>query len=110
MMAEIRLLRVDDIPFAVEQTTREGWDGSEQFFRRCLDHDPAGCFVAAIAGRLVGMVTTTCYEQTAWIGNLIVEPDHRYRGVGTSLMNHAMSHLRNRGIQTIRLKRWCAVT
>jgi hypothetical protein len=50
------------------------------------------------------MVTTTCYERSAWIGNLIVEPEHRYGGLGTLLMNHAMSYLCERGIKTIRLE------
>jgi GNAT superfamily N-acetyltransferase len=69
-----------------------------------LAHDAAGDFVAEIAGRPVGLVTTTCYARTAWIGNLIVVPEHRRQGIGRTLMKRALAHLASRGVGTIRLE------
>ena len=54
--------------------------------------------------RLLGTVTTTTYgPELAWIGMMLVHPDHRRRGIGTQLMRAALDHLRGRGIQCIRL-------
>ena len=42
-----------------------------------LAHDPNGCFVLDDSGERIGLATTTCHTRTAWIGNVIVVPDHR---------------------------------
>jgi GNAT superfamily N-acetyltransferase len=94
----------DDIEFALAQTEREGWDTTADVFEVCLALDPEGCFVAEAAGGPVGMVTTTRHNRTAWIGNLIVTPEHRRQGIGERLMRLAVEHLAGRGVQTIRLE------
>jgi hypothetical protein len=50
------------------------------------------------------MVTTTRYRATGWIGNLIVVPERRGRGIGSLLMEHAMAHLRSLRAATLRLE------
>jgi ribosomal protein S18 acetylase RimI-like enzyme len=100
----IRPFRHEDIPFAVTQTEREGWDSTPVSFEVCLKHDPEGCFIAEADGEPAGMVTTTRYARTAWIGHLIVAPEHRMRGVGRALMERAMALLADRGVATIRLE------
>lgn len=104
METSIRMFRRDDIQFALAQTQREGWDPTAELFETCLAHDPEGCFIAEAGGQPVGLVTTTCYARSAWVGNLIVLPEHRRQGIGQQLMTHAMSHLSERGVQTIRLE------
>jgi ribosomal protein S18 acetylase RimI-like enzyme len=104
MPAAIRTFSQRDIKFALGQTSREGWDNTSAFFEVCLKHDPHGCFIAEIDGQRVGMVTTTRFRQTGWIGNLIVPPEYRQKGIGTELMNHAMEHLTRLGIRTLRLE------
>jgi GNAT superfamily N-acetyltransferase len=100
----IRHLEPDDVDFALRQKAREGWAVSRDQFGVYLEHDPDGCFVAADSDRPVGMVTTTCFGPSGWIGNLIVEPDFRRRGVGRALMEHGLEHLQSRGTATIRLE------
>jgi ribosomal protein S18 acetylase RimI-like enzyme len=104
METSIRTFNKNDIGFALAQAAREGWDPTGELFEICLAHDPDGCFIAEADGWCVGMVTTTRYRHTAWIGNLIVPPEYRRRGIGTRLMKHAMVHLSSRGIATIRLE------
>jgi predicted N-acetyltransferase YhbS len=99
----IRRFEHDDLAFALKQTSREGWAASRDQFKLYLEHDPEGCFVAMVGDRPVGMVTTTCFGPSGWIGNLIVEPDCRSRGIGRALMEHGLEHLRGRGTTTIRL-------
>jgi len=104
MQPVIRLFMQHDIDFALVQTSREGWDTPRELFEVALQHDPQGCFIAEIDARRVGMVTTTRFRQTGWIGNLIVPPEHRQTGIGTKLMGRAMGHLERQGIQTLRLE------
>jgi ribosomal protein S18 acetylase RimI-like enzyme len=93
-----------DLDFALEQKKREGWAVSRDQFELYLKHDPNGCFVAVDGDRPVGMVTTTCFGPSGWIGNLIVEPDRRSRGIGRALMEHGLDHLRGLGTSTVRLE------
>jgi len=104
MKVSIRPLQQDDVAFALAQTKREGWDSTAELFELCLAHDPDGSFIAEAGGQSVGMVTTFCYRQTAWIGNLIVLPQYRRCGIGTHLMTHAVAHLAGRRVRTIRLE------
>ncbi|MGB2984381.1 MAG: GNAT family N-acetyltransferase [Phycisphaerae bacterium] len=104
MRVAIRSFTEDDIAFALVQTSREGWDATSELFELLLAHDPHACFIAEHEGQRVGMVTTTTYRNTAWIGNLIVPPQYRGCGVGSRIMTHAMKHLSQQGIRTIRLE------
>ena len=92
-----------DLGFAAELTAGEGWASGRRDFELYLEHDPDGCFTAREGGRPVGMVTTTRYPASAWIGNLIVVPEHRSRGVGRALMEHGLRHLEAAGVRTVRL-------
>jgi ribosomal protein S18 acetylase RimI-like enzyme len=100
----IRLLHKGDTGFALEQTAREGWDSTAATFTVHISHDPEGCFIAEFDGERAGLVTTTRYRHTGWIGNLIVTPERRGSGIGSRLMEHAIRHLDSAGVGTIRLE------
>lgn len=100
----IRLLQEEDIDFALSQTGRESWDTTRDVFEVHLAHDPEGCFLASVGGEAAGMATTARYRRTGWVGELIVSPEFRRRGVGTSLMKRALECLERSGIRTIRLE------
>jgi ribosomal protein S18 acetylase RimI-like enzyme len=100
----IRPLRPADVGFCVAQTGREGWTSTVDDFAVHLAHDPEGCFVATVGGDLAGMVTTTHYRETGWIGNLIVPPEHRGRRLGSALMERAIACIESRGTKTFRLE------
>jgi ribosomal protein S18 acetylase RimI-like enzyme len=104
METSIRAFAKADIEFALAQTGREGWDATAEFFETCLAHDPEGGFIAEADGRRIGMVTTTSYARSAWIGNLIVIPECRGQGLGRRLAAYTMTHLSSQGTQTIRLE------
>lgn len=105
-MAEIAIRNfvAADIPFALAQTAREGWDSTDDLFRMTLNLEPDGAFVAEADGRPVGMITTVRHDRTAWIGNLIVVPEYRSRGIGARLMERAMAFQSGRGVRTLRLE------
>ncbi|HUK12593.1 MAG TPA: GNAT family N-acetyltransferase [Thermoanaerobaculaceae bacterium] len=100
----IRSLEGGDIAYCVGETAREGWSSTPDDFAVHLAHDPQGCFAAVVGGAPVGMITTTAYRATGWIGNLIVAPGQRGKGIGTALMRRAIDVLEARGLRTLRLE------
>lgn len=103
MSTTVEEMCVGDLDAAAELTAREGWASGRSDFEMYLAHDPDGCFVARSGDECVGMVTSTRYAESGWVGNLIVVPEHRGRGIGRRLMRHALQHLEEVGIDTVRL-------
>jgi len=100
----IRLMTPDDLAFANSLREAVRWNQTRQDWHRLLTHDPKGCFVAEWEGVPAGTATTTCYgKELAWIGMVLVHPDYRRRGLGRALMEHCLSHLRENGIQCVKL-------
>ena len=63
-----------------------GWNQTEADWRRLIKLEPNGCFAAIENDRLVGTTTTTTYgDELAWIGMVLVDPQHRRRGIATQV-------------------------
>jgi len=101
-MPEIRLLFESDIPAAMRLKEAAGWNQTEADWRRLLSLAPNGCFAAVSNGRLVGTTTTTVYDELAWIGMVLVDPQHRRQGIAAQLMNVALDYLKDK-VETIKL-------
>ena len=99
---EIRLLFEADIPAAMRLKEAAGWNQTEVDWRRLLSLQPNGCFGAVRDGRLVGTTTTTIYDELAWIGMVLVDPQHRRQGIAAKLMNVALNYLSGK-VATIKL-------
>ena len=68
---------------------------------------PDGVFVATDArGHVVGYVTTrlSATSRIGWIPNLAVDPAHQGKGVGRSLLLHALDHFRRSGMQVAKIE------
>jgi len=52
----------------------------------------------------VGHVFSICYGKIGWIGLLIVNPECRGQGVGSVLMETAVSYLQSAGAETVKLE------
>jgi len=97
-------MRMTDIPYAVDLSSREQWDTPSSDFMRILRIDPSGSFVAFEGNSRVGIATTISFSRKlAWIGNVIVDKKHRGKRIGQGLMNHAINHLTKRQIRHIGL-------
>ncbi len=93
-----------DLPAADRLRELAGWNQTLEDWRLLLTLEPGGCFVAVCGGEVIGTVTTTTYGQRlAWIGMMLVHPDHRRVGVGTLLMRRALDYLQTSGVHCIRL-------
>ena len=83
----LRLMTRADIPFGMRLEGAAGWNPTADARGAFLRLRPGGAFVAEIAGRPVGTVTTVDYEGGfGWVGMVLVEPEVRRRGVGTRLL------------------------
>src|SRR5689334_3850434 len=97
---DIRLMTEADVPRADELRRIVGWNQRPGDWRRILTLEPRGCFVATAGGELIGTVTTTAYGTTlAWIGMMLVHPEHRRKGLATQLMNRALEYLKGRCVK-----------
>ncbi len=96
-------MRQEDAAAACALTATEDWGFDESDFRRILDLWPGGSFVSEHDGEIVGMVTTSSYEITGWIGNVLVDASHRSSGMGSALVERALSHLDEKGMRSILL-------
>ncbi len=97
----VRPMEAGDVPYAVDLSRSEGWDFSTGDFHRLLRL--GGGRVVLVDGERAGFLTSTVYGPVAWVGNVIVDPDHRNRGLGTTLMEATLDHLSSRGVETVRL-------
>lgn len=102
-MIHIRPMTVADLPLGMRLKAANSWNQTESDWRRYLDLQPDGCFVAALDGKPVGTLTTCIFGPVAWIAMVLVDAEHRGKGVGKALMRHALDFLERQGVVTVRL-------
>ena len=95
----IREMRKEELAFAAECTAAEGWVSEnhttlEGFYL----NDPKSCLLAEENGRPMGICVATFYGKSGFIGELIVRPEARGRGLGAELLNHGVRVLKERGV------------
>lgn len=100
----LRVMTKLDVPAGLRLNTLAGWNQTAADWHRFLDTSSDGCFVAEIDGRVVGTATTISYQNRfAWIGMVLVDSDHRNRGIGTQLLNRTMEYLDHSKEPTMKL-------
>src|SRR5437764_6600293 len=99
-MLHIRVMSAADIPFGMRLKQQAGWNQLEADWRRYLDLQPDGCFVAELDGQPVGTAATSLFGSVAWIALVLVDNAVRGRGIGTALMERALAFLDQRGVRT----------
>lgn len=100
----LRTMTIADIAAGLGLSKLAGWNQTAADWERFLRASPDGCFVAELEGEVCGTVTTISYENRfAWIGMVLVDPQHRSKGVGTKLLEAAIKHLDDRKLPTIKL-------
>jgi GNAT superfamily N-acetyltransferase len=99
----IRLMTVDDIPLGMRLKSQAGWNQIEADWRRFLDLEPDGCFVATLNGVPSATLTTCTFGPVAWIAMVLVDEPLRGRGLAKALLAHALAFLERRGVRAIRL-------
>jgi GNAT superfamily N-acetyltransferase len=103
MAISIRTMTDRDVQLGMTLASRAGWNQTAADWFRLLAMEPAGCFVAEWEGRPAGTAVTTVLGAVGWIAMVLVDEAVRGRGIGTRLVEHALTHLRRRSIPTVRL-------
>lgn len=103
MTVRIRTMTTDDLALGLRLSRQAGWNQTEADWMRLMYFEPEGCFVAELDGSAVGTTTTCVLGHVAWIAMVLVDENHRRRGIGTHLLRHALDHLDSRQMLTIRL-------
>lgn len=93
-----------DFRSIVRLTNGEHWGFGTRDLKRMMALQPGGSLVAAIGGRSIGLTTTIAYgRNVGWIGNVVVNHKHRGAGIGSSLVQSAVSHLLRMHVKRIGL-------
>jgi GNAT superfamily N-acetyltransferase len=101
---QLRVMTRQDIPGGVRLNTVVGWNQTEADWERFLEGSPEGCFVMEDAGKIVGTAATLPFEtKFAWVSMVLVDPDYRNQGIGTSLLRRAIEYLDGTAVPTIKL-------
>src|SRR5262245_19553990 len=103
LMLRIRSMTNEDLAFGLALSRQVGWNQTQADWRRCLDLEPDGCFVALLDGAPAGTATTCVFGPVAWVAMVLVDPALRRRGVGRALMAHALNFLDEKKVPTVRL-------
>jgi GNAT superfamily N-acetyltransferase len=102
-MIHLRLMTDGDVPLGMRLKEQAGWNQTEADWRRCLELQPDGCFVAERDGVAVGTVTTCVFGPVSWVAMVLVDVAERGRGIGRILLDHALAFLDGRVITSVRL-------
>ena len=83
--------------YAVEWAKQEGWNpglyDSECFYKA----DPNGFFAGVLDGEIIGTISVVRYDSTYGFGGFyIVKNEHRGKGYGMQLFEHALEYLGDR--------------
>lgn len=96
-------MQLADVPFGMQLVQQAGWNQLEADWHRALALHPEGCFIAERSGTSVGTVTTCIFVDVGWIAMVLVDVSARNQGIGKKLMEQAIGHLDNLGVETLRL-------
>jgi ribosomal protein S18 acetylase RimI-like enzyme len=100
----IRTLVEADLADAQRLRAQAGWNQPDDDWRRLLAWDRDGCWAAEADGRVVGTTAVTTYgRRIAWIGMVLVDVEHRRKGIGRALLAQAIEYLDRLGVETVAL-------
>ncbi len=96
-MTDIRAIRAEEIPL-LESFAPADWNSDlPEEFAFHEGHPYFHPLVAEVDGRVVGCAQGVLNGDAGWLGNIIVLPSFRGRGVGTALTQALMDWFRSRG-------------
>ena len=91
-MARLGHLTHADVDQAAALSRSVGWNQTPDDWARLLTLAPDGVFGAFETGRLVASSSVVAYGGAlAWIGMMLVDPEHRRRGLGRRLLDAALA-------------------
>ena len=78
-------------------------DDSKQGIEKYLKRNPTTCFVAVDYNKIIGVILSGHDGRRGFIHHTTVDPTYRRKGIGRSLVEHAMKALDDEGINKVSL-------
>jgi len=103
LVIRIRRMTPADARLGMRLKQQAGWNQTEADWRRFLDLEPDGCFVAELDDKPVATTTTCVFGVIGWIAMVLVDVPVRGRGLASALLRHALGYLDEKGVLTVRL-------
>ena len=103
---DLRLRSADatDLPSIADLRHAVGWPVHEWALRAVLDPPHARCIVAVdAADRVVGVGSGINYGSFGFVGNMVVDPAHRRRGIGSAVLTSVTDFLEGCGCARLEL-------
>ena len=98
----LRPMQEEDIPEGMRLKNAAGWNQLQEDWKLFLKSSLDGSMVAEYQNKVIGTVTTVNYSgRFSWIGMVLVDPEIRRMGIGTTLLKEAIAKAKDKG--TIRL-------
>ena len=92
----IRTMNLNDIEKCMLLSQAEGWNQSENDWKRLADNPNNSCFVAEHDHLIIGTATAINYaNQIAWIGMMLVHKDYRGQGISKMLLSVLLDQLKS---------------
>ena len=98
-MLEIRELRLAELPILKEFAPPEWHSDVSAIFRRHFGQPYFHPIVAEWAGAIAGCANGLLNGEAGWLGNIIVLPEARGKGIGTALTQHLVEFFRAKGVK-----------
>lgn len=90
----IRQLQESDFDDAMALVRAANWNQCRADWRRLLALAPERSFVGVVDGTVVATTTAVTYDNTvSWVGMVLVHPDHRGNGYGSTIFDHTLATL-----------------
>ncbi len=103
MSLSIHAMTSCDIPLGMRLKDQAGWNQLPADWRRFLDLEPEGCFVALWEDQPVATTTTCTFGHVGWIAMVLVDESYRHRGIASALVKRAIDYLETRSVTSVRL-------
>jgi GNAT superfamily N-acetyltransferase len=81
----------------------DGWPDVIPIFEYYIDSPFCRPIKVVIENKIVGIGTAILLNNSAWLAHIIVNPDFRKKGIGSSIVHYLLGYLKNIGIETISL-------
>ena len=94
-MVSIQPLSKNNVP-NLNSIKPEKWPDIEKIHGFYLANDYCHPIKAMIGDELVGIGTSICFGNTAWLAHIIVAQDHRNQGIGGLIVQSLLTDLQNR--------------
>jgi len=94
LLPVLRPMNRDDITQALQLSVAEGWNQTENDWKRLVENPENTCLVIESYGKIVGTATAINYSgRIAWIGMVLVEKSSRGKGLSKLLMKEIIQRL-----------------